>query len=57
MKRIAHKCSLTLRHHGRRKDFFQGGGAVGDFSKIFSRRDQKWWNLFLPLEIKKKLFC
>jgi len=31
------------RHHGRRKDFFPGGG-------------QKWWNCFFPLKTKKTPF-
>ena len=31
-------------------------GALGDFSKLFLRGKQKWWNCFFPLEIKKTTF-
>jgi len=47
------KCS----RYGRRKDFFQGGGAVGDFPNIFSRwGGQKWWNLIFTPRNWKNIF-
>ena len=58
------------RRYGRRKDFFQGGGALVDFSISFSSWEwwnlvfwwkpvvKLWWNLVFPLETNKAIiFC
>ena len=38
--------------------FFQGEGALGDFSKIFPGWGQKWWNLFFRTRNQESnLFC
>ena len=52
--------TIYLRNHGRRNDFFQGGGKV-DFSKrsqkYFSRGAKSGKIRFYPLETKKTSFA
>jgi len=44
--------------HGRRKDFFYGGGATTGLFLNFFRGGQKWWNLIFPTrKLRKKIFC
>ena len=37
--------------------FLSGGGGARGFFLNFSRKDQKWWIRFFPLETKKTTFC
>ena len=55
---VSHGCMLFAfipSKHGRRKDFFQGGGHLGIFPKSF-QGGAKSGEIFLPLEIKKTTF-
>ena len=44
-------------NHGRRKDFFQGGGALGDFSKIFPGGPKVVKFAFSHSKLKKTFFA
>jgi len=50
-------CAFGL-HHGRRKDFFQGGGHQGIFTKFFQGGAKSGEICFYPIETKKPtIFC
>jgi len=50
------RCIYATRMHGRRKDFFQGGGHYGIFPKYFQGGAKSGEIWFLPLEIEKTTF-
>jgi len=55
---IFHKNGVISRArvHGRRREFFQGGGHKWIFPKVFLREAKSGEICFLPLEIKKTAF-